>query len=104
MGNSVGFNGATSLAQQTKRWIEANVTGKKAILDQKMTNVRISNDPVSASGYPFGKTVTYKTDGATNLARAHSLDRFKDTGFNLVDNSAGFLETAGKTLEGKICG
>jgi hypothetical protein len=98
MGHAYGFNGGASPAP-TPRLFLSKSPEERAILEQKMTNIRQTLDAVSGSRAPFGKMKTYHS--TSNPALAHSMDSFALEGTR-VEGSVEALKAAAKNPQTRL--
>ena len=99
MGKTIGFNGGASPAS-TARLFLSKTPEERAILEQKMTNVRQVNDLVSASRAPFGKNKTYYS--TANPGTAHSMDSFNLSGTRVTGGGVELVKSGAKNPQARL--
>ena len=73
---------------------QANATarGTAKEMKNKITTVRMANDPISENGLPYGKTITIEHPSAGGL-EAHNIEIWADDGVKVVSGKSQQLKT-----------
>jgi hypothetical protein len=70
----------------------ATARGTAKEMENKITTIRMANDPISENGLPYGKTITIQHPSAGGL-EAHNIEIWSDEGVKVVSGKSQQLKT-----------